>query len=223
MAAREGRHGEGRAVVAVFDFDGTLASGDSLLPFLREVAGRRGFWSGMVVCLPWLVLGRLGWMDRGRAKERVLGHFLGGRTVAEVGVAVDRFVRGRLATMMDPRAMQRLAWHRAMGHRVVIASASPEIYLRPWAAGVGVADVVGTRLEVGDGQRLTGRLDGLNCRGEEKLRRLDEWLGGTAVEEAMYVYTDNRSDRPLLGLARWRRYRVFASRGVATVGWAALW
>jgi phosphoserine phosphatase len=35
--------------------------------------------------------------------------------------------------MLRPEAVGRLHWHQAQGHRTVLLSASPEIYLKPWA------------------------------------------------------------------------------------------
>ena len=43
-------------------------------------------------------------------------------------------------------------------------------------AELGVDGVVATRLEVDRDGRLTGRFDGGNCRGPQKLARLEEWM-----------------------------------------------
>ena len=44
----------GRTPVAVFDFDGTIISGDSFLPFMRYVVGDWEYYLGMFFLLPWL-------------------------------------------------------------------------------------------------------------------------------------------------------------------------
>jgi phosphatidylglycerophosphatase C len=88
-------------------------------------------------------------------------------------------------------------------------SASFEMYLRPLAGLLGAHDVLAARLEVGPDGRLTGRLDGDNCRGPEKVRRLHSWLdehagGRSAVH--VTAYGDSVGDLELLAdadEARW--------------------
>ena len=46
---------------------------------------------------------------------------------------------------------------------------------------------------------LTGRLEGGNVRGPEKVRRVQEWLGAGPVE--LWAYGDSGGDRELLALA----------------------
>jgi phosphatidylglycerophosphatase C len=70
----------------------------------------------------------------------------------------------------------RLDWHLRQGHRVVIVSASPETYVSAAAAELAVHGVVATRLEVDADGKLTGRFEGANCRGGEKLLRLQQWI-----------------------------------------------
>ena len=61
--------------------------------------------------------------------------------------------------------------------------------------------MLATRLAVGADGRLTGELDGANCRGPEKVRRLHEWLdtahGGRSAVEVV-AYGDSPGDREML-------------------------
>jgi phosphatidylglycerophosphatase C len=96
----------------------------------------------------------------------------------------------------------RLRWHLELGHRVVLASASLEPYLLPLGRLLGVDGVVCTRLEQGPDGRLTGRLDGANCRGPEKERRVVEWLREHDLADAtLWAYGDSRGDAELLARA----------------------
>ncbi len=196
-----------RLVVAVFDFDGTLTVADSLLPFLREVAGRRRFWIGLVRLSPSLAAGGVGLMPRWRVKEKLLTEFLRGRTLSELDPVIARFIARRLPALLIPRAMQRLRQHQTQQHRIILLSASPEIYLQPWAAKVGIAEVIATRLESNAGT-ITGRLNGRNCRGAEKIERLQAHLGALA-RYSIHAYGDSPSDRALLERAEFGHYRAF--------------
>ena len=84
------------------------------------------------------------------------------------------------------------------GHAVLLASASLDSYLLP----LGVDGVICTRLERGADGKLTGRLDGANCRGAEKARRVREWLQEHDLTGAeLWAYGDSKGDDELLALA----------------------
>ena len=85
---------------------------------------------------------------------------------------------------------------------MILASASLEPYVTPLGELLGVDDVVCTRLEQDPDGRLTGRLRGANCRGPEKARRVEEWLGQAELEGAeLWAYGDSASDDELLAAA----------------------
>jgi phosphatidylglycerophosphatase C len=196
----------GAPAVAVFDFDGTIIRGDSTTAFCRaEFPGR--MLPAMVRAAPRLAGHALGLVDRQRLKEAVLTAVLGGREEPEVRARAAGWAARCLPGMVRPAALERLRWHRSRGHRVVIASASLELLLEPWAPAAGVDDVLATRLAVAGG-RLTGRLDGPNCYGPEKVVRLRALLGDLDGVE-LYAYGDSRGDRELLAVARHRAYRPF--------------
>ena len=108
--------------------------------------------------------------------------------------------------------MQRLAWHRQQGHRCVVISASLELYLRPWASTVGFDEVLGSRLEVLDNGRTSGKLLGENCFGPEKMRRLEALLG-PREGYTLYAYGDSRGDKELLSAADYAFYKSFTHQG----------
>ena len=80
--------------------------------------------------------------------------------------------------------VESLRRHVDAGDTVVLVSASFEVYLRPLAALLGAHDVLAVRLEVDADGILTGRLDGPNCRGPEKVVRLHEWLDRERRQDA---------------------------------------
>ena len=163
--------------VAVFDFDDTLTRRDSLLPFLWHVAGPVTFTWNALVLVPTLLRYVIGVMENGLAKERVLGQFLSGRSVKKIRSIAESFASKKISSLLDPEAMNRLHWHRKQGHATVLVSASPELYLRPWAEANGFDAVIGTQLATNDG-RFTGRFETPNCYGPEKVRTILSLLKG---------------------------------------------
>lgn len=197
-------------MVAVFDFDGTLTFCDTLLAFLRRIVGRGRFWLGMVGLLPVLLAYRLGMIGAQRAKEALLRRFLAGMPVSTLRDHVEDFVAAGIGPLINPEAIDRLRAHQQRGHKVIVISASPELYVARWARDLGVDAVAASHLEVRDGV-LTGRLDGRNCRGPEKLVRLEAILGSLAGHE-IHAYGDSSGDRELLAAAQHPVYRPFRDR-----------
>ncbi|MCF8506929.1 MAG: HAD-IB family hydrolase [Caulobacter sp.] len=151
--------------------------------------------------------GATGLADRRKAKETLIGALLKGWSEERVSERAHAFPIGRL---VNPRAVERIRRHHAEGHRVVVVTASPELFVRPWAAGLGIDSVIGTRLEVADGV-LTGRFAGANCHGPEKVARLAAFLG-RVDGLTFHAYGDSSGDRELLALAESPGFRSFHGR-----------
>ncbi len=190
--------------MAAFDFDGTITRHDTLLPFLAHLLGVRRTAHGLIRLSTQVPRALAGGVSRDVLKQNLLYHLLVGQAadhVAQVAESfADRLVAGRLvAGRLRPDTLERIEAHRAAGHELIMVSASPELCVAPIARRLGFAGALATRLEVGADGRLTGRLVGDNCRGQEKVSRLQEWLGdGTPV---VFAYGDSRGDREMLAFA----------------------
>jgi phosphatidylglycerophosphatase C len=184
-------------VVAAFDVDGTLTTRDCVVPFLREFVGSATL-VGAVVRRPGVAAGALARRDRDALKALAVGACRG-RPASEVDRAGRSSVESRARQWLRPDTTDRLRWHLAEGHRVVLVSASLRPYLEPLGEHLGVSDVLCTTFEADGSGMLTGRLLGANCRGPEKADRLRAWLGDERAE--IWAYGDSSGDRELLALA----------------------
>lgn len=188
--------------VAAFDFDETLTTSDSVVPFLRRFTSRRQLVTGLLPhtlrVLPLAVR-----RDRDRLRALATQLVFTGRPISEVEAAAEAHGAAIVRRGLRPDTEQRLRWHLERGHRVAIVSASYDQYVRTVAAGLGDVAVLATRLEVVDGS-CTGRLEGRNCRGPEKVERLSSWLrsqGYTRSDVELYAYGDSRGDEEMLAWA----------------------
>ncbi len=189
----------GRRRVAAFDFDGTMVPGDSLVPFVWRHVGRRRFLQAALRHGARVLLATVAHVgSRDAAKAAFVGAALRGLAMEELRAEGDRFSHD-LERRANPEALDRLRWHRDAGHELVMISASLLVYLEPLARRWGFDGVLATGLEVGADGRLTGRLDGGNVRGPEKVVRLQRWLAGSDVE--LWAYGDSPGDRELLAAA----------------------
>ena len=84
-------------------------------------------------------------------------------------------------------------WYLAQKSDDIIISASPEFLLTPVCGRLGV------RLIASPVDIRTGTFSGLNCRDEEKVRRLDKQYPGTVIDN---FYSDSYADTPLAKLAK---------------------
>lgn len=186
--------------LAAFDLDGTLTRRDTLVPFLLRAVGRQRTYRALMACsLPLARAAALGGPHRDRAKALVLQRVLGGLALAPLAEVAESFADHVVAVLLRPDLRARVDWHRDQGHELVLVSASPELYVAPIGRRLGFDAVLATRLEVDADGRLTGRIEGANCRGPEKVVRLREWRGGTLT--VAYAYGDSAGDREMLALA----------------------
>jgi len=174
----------GQHVVAAFDFDGTLTSGGSVWQFLTAVRGRPRVLAAGVLLSPLMVRAALfGGRASDVAKEALFRVTLAGLDAAEIERRAEDFGLAHYARRQRTQMRARLEWHRHQGHELVIVSASPEYYVQAVGRELGVDAVVATRLAVDDQGLLTGRFDGANCRGQEKLARLEQWLETSHLDD----------------------------------------
>jgi phosphatidylglycerophosphatase C len=200
-AALAGRSGAGdiggRPGVAAFDFDGTLARQDTLVPFLRRVRGtHRVVWAAA----------RAGvrTRDRDAFKVRTIGHLFRGVPAAHLEER-GRAYAATVVGLLRPELLDRVRWHREQGHAVVIVSASLGAYLRPLARHLGLDGALAVELVAGADGRLTGAVVGdLNTRGPQKVARLQGWIAarhGPGTDVELWAYGDSAGDDELLALA----------------------
>lgn len=186
--------------LVAFDFDGTITSKDTLRLFLTRVRGPVDLTSAFVRHAPRLGLALRGGAARDRAKQLICMEVLGGLGRPEVEAAASETAGVVQASLIRPDAEARIRWHQAEGHRVIVVSASFEAYVAQVAASLGIDEVIATKWEVDpESDTLTGRLDGLNVRGEAKVTLLEDHLGGPC--ELAYAYGNSAGDTAMLACA----------------------
>jgi len=189
--------------VAAFDFDGTLTNGGSVFDFLTAVSGRQAVLRAAAALAPRLAHAALaGGSVADATKEELFVRVLGGVDAGYLDQVGAEFAVGHLAAHVRPEVRRRLDWHRGRGDQVVVVSASLDAYVRVAAERLVADGAIATRLAIDEGGRLTGRYDGANCRGEEKIRRLRLWMAHAGLEGArLWAYGNSRGDLRMLRAA----------------------
>ena len=189
--------------VAAFDFDGTLTDGGSVFDFLTAVTDRATVIKAAGPLAPKMAHAAIaGGSVADRTKETLFRRVLAGVEAARFERIGEEFAEAHLTGHLRPEVRRRLDWHRGRGDRVVIVSASPAAYIEPVAVRLGADGAIATHLAVDSSGRLTGRYEGANCRGEEKIRRLRLMMAELGLEDAhLWAYGNSRGDLRMLRAA----------------------
>jgi len=193
-------------VLALFDLDGTITTKDTFLEFIKYYHGSAKFYTGFLLTSPWLVLFKLGLIPNWRAKEKVLEYFFNNEIQESFLAKGEQFSDKVLPSLVKADALTQLKKHQEQNHRVIIVTASAEDWVARWCATQGV-EVLATRLQKING-KVSGKIEGSNCYGEEKVRRIKAHLDLSTYDE-IYAYGDSSGDRPMLALAQYPHYRFF--------------
>ena len=199
---------QGQPIVA-FDFDGTLTVRDSFTAFLKWRAGPLRHALGMAKLAP-AALRYLFDRDRGRIKAAAAREFLGGLPRAELEALAEAFAAEQSAALLRPDALATWRDWRDKGARLVIVTASPSLVVRPFAERLQADVLIGTEFAFDAGGRVTGEFSTANCRGPEKVVRLQACFGPDFRLAA--AYGDTSGDREMLAIAEIAGFRVFTAR-----------
>ena len=181
----------------IFDLDGTLARRDTYLPFIFYCLKEFGLKKRPAFCLPLHVLlycCRI--VTKARLKEALLECVLTGVSLDRLKPIVEKYVARLIESGLNQSLVKILQDHLNSGDRVIVATASLDLYVLALCRRLGVENVVCTRAQVERGV-VTGQIVGENCRGVEKVRRLEECLSPDDWQQSVF-YTDHHADLPLL-------------------------
>lgn len=177
--------------IAVFDLDGTITRRDTFWPFIRGWARRHpraGFWAQAVSAASRFPFDR----DRGRLKAGLIRAAMGGAGRTDVRDWTAEYVASLGNGELCPGAIAAIARHRAAGDRLVLLSASVDLYVPDIGRRFGFDETICTEV-AWQGDRLDGALASENRRGAEK-RRCVEALRGRHPGSRLVAYGNARSD-----------------------------
>lgn len=110
---------------------------------------------------------------------------------------VEEELERRVRPMVFQEALERIARHKAQGHKVYAVSATMEEIIGPLAQLLGMDGAIATKLEVVDG-RFTGEVASPN-HGDEKANRLREFAAEHDIDlGASSAYSDSITDSEFL-------------------------
>jgi HAD superfamily phosphoserine phosphatase-like hydrolase len=195
--------------IAAFDCDGTLIRGDATRCFLLLLRGPFGLAQDLCTLVFKLLCTGFRGSSTAQLKAAVLDRALQAAPLRRREAAL-RQLPAILIAQLRPQALARLRWHQQHGHRCLIVSASPQPLIAPLASHLGV-ELIATGCSdlqtVGSSNPFV--LTTPNCKGPEKLCRLELYLGYLPQPQDLESYGDSRGDRHLLQMSGQPHWRSF--------------
>jgi phosphatidylglycerophosphatase C len=192
--------------IAFFDFDGTITTKDSLPEVIKFLKGRTAFYSGFFLNIHWFLAHQLNIISGDLLKEKILSYFFSGMPEKVFQERCDLFADSILPGLIRPGAIAEIDRLRKEGFEMAVVSASAENWIGPWTRRLSM-ELIATKLEVSNGL-ITGKIEGKNCKGEQKVVRIKEQWNLAAYEE-IFVYGDTTADKPMMALATRSFYKPF--------------
>ncbi len=187
------------ATAAIFDLDRTLIAGSSATTFQHHlveagIASAREIPFADTLMKFYEIFGE-NWLMMQPAK--LAGRAAAGWSVAAVEAACKAAAK-EISGQLQPFARGVIDQHRAEGAKVILATTSPEPFVRPLMEELGFDDVVCTKWK-SEGGQFTGELDGPFVWGRAKADAVIEWASRNEVNLARsHAYSDSYFDAPLL-------------------------
>ncbi|MCD4670440.1 MAG: HAD-IB family hydrolase [Actinomycetia bacterium] len=185
-------------LIALFDFDGTLIKKDSMiLLFFR-------YFDLSIKNIPIfcrLVYGALKYFlkiySQRQFKEIYINLIIDSSRIRDVEALFDDFSKYLLGRILKT-ARKEITGLKDKGYKIILLSASLDLYLEKVSRGLGFSELICTRTTCNDNKI---KITGLNCYGKNKIKML---LGSHKEDrvdwKASYCYSDSESDRELLSL-----------------------
>jgi phosphoserine phosphatase len=103
-------------ILALFDFDGTITTDDSLIKFIRFVAGDvKTIW-GIMMLSPILIAYKLGFIPNYKAKQLMLSYLFKGMNEQQFYKVAEKYSLNHISTILRPKAIEVIAWHKEQGY-----------------------------------------------------------------------------------------------------------
>ena len=191
--------------LALFDFDGTITTTETFGRFVRFAAPASRVAAGSVILAPLVAGYRLGVVSGPMVRASVARFAFTGVSAKQFDASGRRFAEEALPSLLRKEACERIEWHKAQGDVVVVVSGAFDCYLSHWCQRLGL-ELVCSSLERDARGSLTGKYDGAQCVGREKVRRVRSRFNLESFGQ-VYAYGDTKEDHEMLAFANKRVYR----------------
>lgn len=120
------------------------------------------------------------------------------RSMEELAALHREFMAEIIQPLLTPASRKLVEKHRALGHTLVVITATNSFITRPITEAFGIPNLLATEPKIVDG-RYTRKVEGVPCFKHGKVTRLQQWLENRQETlDGSYFYSDSHNDLPLL-------------------------
>jgi len=110
-----------------------------------------------------------------------------------------QYIQEKIVPILLPKAHALIDRHRASGDTLAIITATNRFITEPIAGLYGIDHLLATEPQLVAG-RYTGKVTGVPCFQDGKIKVLEGWLEDTGLSlDDSWFYSDSHNDLPLLG------------------------
>ncbi len=184
--------------LAIFDFDGTIYTDQSPDMYVDYVASKNLYTAILEKVCSYLIKKP---KYNGIIHKKVKLLKARGVTKEDFGKYAVPFLEEKVfPSLIDPVYERLLGYIKNDEFEVLIASASYEDYIKPFCDKLGIKLFVATKLKWKNG-KATGEMDGYDCIGYEKVKRINKIIDTTQYDlQNSVCYSDSWSDKPIFNL-----------------------
>lgn len=190
--------------IAFFDFDGTITDTDTFTKFVYLAAEPKVLKKGKIFLAPYVIGYKLGLISGSVIRSKIFKFGFKGRSEKELKQIGLVYSVNSIPKMLRENAMKQITWHQKQGDKVVIVSASMDVYLKPWCDMHGL-ELLCSEVESING-KLTGTYKNKDCSGMIKRERILNHYDLSNYNE-VYVYGDTPEDFEMLSLGTKKSYQ----------------
>ena len=190
----------------LFDFDGTISNKDSFVHFLVKTFGTKKIALKLIANFHKLLLIAIINKKKHKVKEFILSILLKGKTKEEIQNLGKLYSEKYITEIIRPQAMAYILKINKEKADVFIVSASIDIWLYNFAQKNNMK-LISTKLAY-ENSFFTGKFDGENCKGKEKVRRIKNEINVEDYNEVI-SFGDSTGDKEMFGISTSTHFKPF--------------
>jgi len=189
----------GKELIVIFDLDGTITKYDTYKIFLfLGLKKNPSKWIHIPELLIAALKNKAGLLGNAELKGLFLNKIFKNSTQETIVEISNHLAKIILRNGLRKSALKKIATHRKTGARLILATASLDIYARIVANKIGIDEVIATKCGLAPDGSISGHLAGKNLKSLEKVFAIEDFLGHKLNEANTIAYSDHHSDLPLL-------------------------
>ena len=194
--------------VALFDFDNTVASGNTITRLLQYDIRKHPWHCIFLIQMAFyygLYLIHLSSFEKAKSALLFPVRYMSDQEFED-------FYHQHVEIYYYPQVVAEMQSKKDEGYVVILCTASSEVYMK--YNQLPIDQLIGTRTRR-IGNHETSEIIGKNCKGKEKINRIKEYLKNQDIEidyESSYGYSDSNDDIPMLSLVKHKK-RVLLKTG----------